>query len=199
MDEPPARTARTVHDHPEQLSFSEAAARLGISRNAVRMRASRGTLATALVDDVPYVLWPQPARAHARHAARTHDARASVPETARHDDRLVAALEGQVARLEADVAFLHQQIERQTHLLAGLIQRLPNVAEIAAGEIITMEPEPAEEPTAEASADAPVTRKEGLGREEGPEVGYETLRPSAGESVLRRWWRRMTGGAVDLS
>ena len=55
--EPPERTANEPVQH---VSFAEAAERLNITADAVRMRVHRGKLASIRMRDGTFVLWPQP-------------------------------------------------------------------------------------------------------------------------------------------
>jgi hypothetical protein len=118
MTEQHARDARAPHEPPVHLTFAEAGERLGISANAVRMRVHRGSLASIRVNERTFVVWPQPAQPHAQ---RTHDAR---DERAEDRDALVA-------QLRDENAYLRQQLDHQTHIIAGLVQRLQ---ELPAGE-----------------------------------------------------------------
>jgi hypothetical protein len=122
MTEQHARDARAPHEPPVHLTFAEAAERLHISANAVRMRVHRGSLASIRVNERTFVLWPQPAQPHARS---THDARDERSGRAEDQDALVA-------QLRDENAYLRQQLDHQTHIIAGLVQRLP---ELPAGTV----------------------------------------------------------------
>jgi excisionase family DNA binding protein len=139
MSEPDERThanERASNASPERLTFEEVAERLNVSRDAVRMRVRRGSLATVEVNGRTLVLWPQPEapeRAHARTTERTRSERRATVQT---DDRLVAALEGRIASLEGELQFLHgelnsrtEELRRKDHLLAAALERLPALAE----------------------------------------------------------------------
>jgi excisionase family DNA binding protein len=55
--EPPERTENEPAQH---LTFAEAAERLNITADAVRMRVHRGKLASIRMNEHTFVLWPQP-------------------------------------------------------------------------------------------------------------------------------------------
>jgi hypothetical protein len=87
----------------------------------------------------------------------------NCPTDRPRNERLDNAL---IARLESKNDFLSQQVERQNHIIAGLIQRVPLTHEIAAGEIITVEQEKTEGDESAESADATVAANFGLQRDE---------------------------------
>ena len=127
---------RSANSSPEHLTFAEAAERLNITNDAVRMRVRHGKLASIRVNERTFVLWPQPESEH---------------RSAGHDDPHPGAL---VAQLEAENAFLRQQVDRQTHIIARLIQRLPDTPKLAAGEIPEDAPTaPRKGPLSDVSAD----------------------------------------------
>ena len=126
--EPPARA---LHEPTVHLTFAEAAERLGITANAVRMRVHRGSLTSVRVNERRFVIWPQPARVQSPHDARTRAARADERSSVQSDDRLVAALEGRIESLERQLAERTEEIRRRDHIIAGFLERLP---ELPAGE-----------------------------------------------------------------
>jgi hypothetical protein len=141
MSEPGERSEQNAHPlnaSVEHLTFAAAAERLNVSRDAVRMRVRRGTLATLSVNGETFVLWPQPQapeRTHARNAERTRPERRSPVQSG---DRVVAALEGRITSLQDEVTYLRSVLDtemearrRADHLVAGLMERLP---ELTAGE-----------------------------------------------------------------
>jgi hypothetical protein len=166
--EPPERTA---NEPPEHVTFAEAAERLNITADAVRMRVHRGRLASIRVNERTFVLWPQPERLHEQHAERTRtEHRAAVQS----DDRLVVALEQRIASLERQLDERTEEIRRRDHIIAGLVER---VRELPAGDV---------------SPDAPHNANTGTLRGDAPMRTPETSTHDQGP-VWRRWWRRLTG------
>ena len=161
----------------DRLTFAEAAARLGLSRDAVRMRVRRGALPSVRIDGRPYViLAPNTVREHDRKPAepvREHDEHENPP-----DDRLVAALTDRIAALEriierrdAELADRAEEIRRRDHLLAGLIERIPALPETAA-------------------SDAVVDANQALGRAKTTDMGLDAAPPAASPwSRFLRWLR----------
>jgi hypothetical protein len=176
--EQPERPERTAHEPPERLTFAQAAERLNISPDAVRMRAKRGTLATVRANDRPFVLWPQPERAHEPRTERDR----SVPF---EDTRLVAALEAHIASLERQLEERTEEIRRRDHIIAGFIERLP---ELPAGDFLAN--------SANTSGNAPQDANAAPQRGDVAETTQEPVRPASDRLALgwRRWWRRATGG-----
>jgi excisionase family DNA binding protein len=60
MSEQTEPSERTANETVRYLSFAEAAERLNITADAVRMRVHRGKLASIRMRDGTFVLWPQP-------------------------------------------------------------------------------------------------------------------------------------------
>jgi hypothetical protein len=111
MSEPHAPSERTAHDHerttsaqPEHLTYTEAAKRLGITPNAVRMRAARGTLVSVRVNERTLIAWPQPGHRHESH--EPHAQVGARERTDRADERLIA-------QLRDENAYLRQQLDHQ--------------------------------------------------------------------------------------
>jgi len=192
LPERSTQTARTTHGDPERLTYAEAGARLGISANAVRMRVVRGTLVSVRVNDRPFVLWPQPERAHEPNEMKARARRTAHESTVRDDPTGHPEGSALIAQLERENAFLRQQVDRQTHIIAGLIQRLPDTPELPAGDV----PPPSSENASQGAIRAP------QGGDRPPEVP-EPMRPTYPVSQTpmsdtlalgwRRWWRRITG------
>ncbi len=98
------------------IPIAEAAARLGISADAVRKRIQRGKLTGHKTDSGWTVDWIEP------------DSGPEVVQTASSD------LSAVVARLESENAYLRQTLDaeiearrRADHLVAGLMERLPEL------------------------------------------------------------------------
>ncbi|HEY1335858.1 MAG TPA: hypothetical protein VGF59_00045 [Bryobacteraceae bacterium] len=153
------------------LAYADAAARLGVSAEAVRKRAQRGTLPSNRRDGRTYVWVASADRAGVRaDASGTNDR----PQAGAGRMRADASSGSPVAALESEVAYLRQLLDaevearRRADLLnAALLERLPK---LAAGE---------------AAAEPPVTQNKGPGRAESSPPPSDVS-----ESIwarLRRW------------
>lgn len=195
MSEQPAQHERTANEQPEHLTFAEAGERLNISADAVRMRVKRGKLTSVHLNDRTFVVWPQPESHEPPNEPRTEHVRSDV----RDDSRLVAALEAHIASLEHQLAERSEEIRRRDHIIAGFLERLPEVRELAPGDILDAEERsPSVAKTPAASQDA----QNAPGRADPSLRDDLTLRETHTEPVLteislatawRRWWRRVMG------
>jgi hypothetical protein len=127
MGEQTEPAERTPNEPPEHLTFAEAGERLGLSPDAVRMRAKRGTLATVRIGDRPYVLWPQPAAAEQANEPRTERTAFANRSAVREDTRLIAALESEIAYLRSALDAEIEARRRADHLVARVMDRLPEL------------------------------------------------------------------------
>ena len=181
------------------FTVAEAAARLGVTPDAVRRRLHRGTLAGDKTDTGEWRVWlpeqspeqRQDARPDARHdTARTPPAPDETTARTGLAAEMVTGYEVRLAEMSENIAFLRSELESRTeeirrrdHIIAGLVESVRAL--------------PAGEPRQDAPQDvmaAPV-------RDAVAARASETVRGAqdAQRSAWRRWWRRMTGGAVDLS
>jgi len=128
MSEQPEPSERTANRSPEHLTFAEAAERLNISADAVRMRVHRGTLASIRANERTFVLWPQPKHPHEHRTERTHAANRSAVQ---NDDRLVAALQEELAFLRGELSARTEEIHRRDVIIANLVE---SVRALPAGE-----------------------------------------------------------------
>jgi excisionase family DNA binding protein len=138
------------------LSVPEAATRLGVTPDAIRARLHRGTLAGEKVGGAWRVFLPGAPTGEQQDADR--------PAT----DALVSALHDRIDSLERQLAERTEEIRRRDHLIAGFIERLP---ELPAGQDAAVSE--MQVPTSGAVASKP---------------------PDTTPAAWRRWWRRMTGG-----
>jgi hypothetical protein len=126
------------------LDLGEAAEALGVTREAVRRRAKRGTLESERGDDGRLYVWVHDDH-HAgddRHDVRHHD-----------PDELVEELRDRVRYLE-------EESRRKDHLLAAALERIPPALEEAP-------PEPRESPSpAGVAPDTPEPRSAAEGQQE---------------------------------
>lgn len=152
------------------VPLSEAAAILGISKDAVRMRVKRGTLRSEKRDDRVYV-----------HLNDVPDAVADADPNA-----LVEDLRDQVAYLRGQLDVRAEEIRRRDIIVSQLTQATSNLSdrlrELDAPTDRPASPEPSEEPAEEPAGEAP-----------GPAPPADVAEaPAASERV--GWWRRMFGG-----
>jgi hypothetical protein len=131
----PSDRTRTRPGPDAFVPLTEAAQRLGITYDAARRRIARGTLDAEKRGDRWYV-----------HVAEMNTGPDHDPN-ARPDagpDATGSAPDALIAQLRDENAYLRQQLDHQTHIIAGLVQRLPEL--------------PSGEPPRE---DAPVTHESG--------------------------------------
>ncbi len=150
-------------DATHAVSVKDAADRLGLSSEAVRMRLRRGTLAGRKQGGGWVVLLPADPTADAMATEPRPHADATPDRTAAVYDELVASLRSEVEHLRAELAARAEESRRKDHIIAGLVQRVP---ELPAGH------------------DGPTTRPEAPGAAEPPKPAGETL-----ALRWRRWWR----------
>ena len=157
-----------------RVDVQEAAGMLGTSVDAVRKRIRRGTLRSEREDGRVFV-WvdEEPgSRAPPYREVPHHGVRDEARPVVEAKDAHIAALEGRIASLEGQLDVRAEELRRKDHIIAGLVQRVPELvpAQEAAG-------------SSETPAEAP-----GEGRHQGrAEAAQEgTERPSS-------WWRRFFG------
>ena len=158
---------------PEGLTVAETSARLGVTPDAVRRRLHRGTLAGAKTADGEWRVWLPERAAPGADAGDRQDTARMPPAEAPVD--LILVYEARLTGLREDLAFLRneltartEEIRRRDHIIAGLVERLPEL------------------PTGE---DAPTTQRSATGATERTGAGSDTAAP-----WWRRWWRRMVEG-----
>jgi hypothetical protein len=151
----------------QRVDLQTAAELLGISSDAVRKRAKRGTIPYETGVDGKLYVWvdegvPSP--------GETDD----YPDepTDRDQGALVAELRGQVDYLQGIIGTRDRELSEMRRLLAGALERIP---EIDAPRDSPPEPR-----------DAPETASEGSDRGTAPEDAQEPVE-------RRSWWRRFFG------
>jgi excisionase family DNA binding protein len=147
-----------------RVTVSEAAALLGISKEAVRMRIRRGTLRSEKTDDRVYVWLDEDLNADqdaVRHRAR--------------DAGVADARDQLIEHLRSEVEAWREESRRKDHIIAGLVERLPP----------QLEP-PREQPADERGA-TEMAADEQQGRGPIPDT------PGPQEGSQRSWWRRLIG------
>src|SRR5215217_3480471 len=168
------RTARTDRDpttNQQRLTVHDAARRLGISEDAVRMRVKRGTL---------------PAD---KEGGRLHvllDVEPTTEPTTDRTDELIEELKDRVHRLEYQLDQEREARTEERRRQDTVIAQLSRANEEQARTIRQLEA-PAGPPPGE--GESPETASE--------EPEKAEPRPAAGEAqeaIQRPWWRRMFGG-----
>jgi hypothetical protein len=168
------QTNRPPTDQPERVSLEEAAARLGISTNAVRQRIKRGTLAADRSVSPWVVIWSPGRSQPTTDRPPTDQSTTRVAGHERQEVARIAELERQVTALEADRDRWYHHAEELTRLNLALTSRLP------AGEVIAIDP---------SSGAATRSPEMALGASEQGETGDQASAGEAGqESRLRNWW-----------
>jgi len=190
---------QTANEQTEHLSFTQAAERLNISADAVRMRVRRGKLASVSLNNRTFVLWPQPDSVEQPIERRTEPSSLPNRSIVQDDSRLITALEDRIASLEHQLAERTEEIRRRDHIIAGFLERFPNTREIAAGEIITVDEEPIESAESSETGNTDQNANAAPQRVEDLWISNETLiEPKAapaseGQSLLARLWRAIRG------
>jgi hypothetical protein len=198
LDPDPTLTDTTHHDdRHDVVSPTEAAARLGITPDAVRARLRRGTLAGERVGG-DWRVFLAAANGDSSRGDNGHDP-TDCDESARHhdgdrrDDRhdadttrhdaVIAAKDETIASLKDEVAFLRRELETRTDELGRrdvlLREALARVPALGAGE----------NGAPGANGDARTKAADGQGVAEGGSAAVQTLNGTAPQEPLRRvWW-----------
>ena len=154
------------------VPISEAAAILGISKDAVRMRVKRGTLRSEKRDGRVYV-----------HLNDVPDADADADPNALVDD-----LRDQVAYLRGQLDVRAEEIRRRDIIVSQLTQATSNLTDrlrvLTEGDARRDAPAPSAAP-AVSPEETPVTV---ANASPGPAP------PAGGTEAQRPWWRRVFGG-----
>ena len=148
---------------PDGLDMDGAAARLGISREAVRKRLERGTLKGKKVNG-RWSIDLTDCSDDTDDVGGYSDTRTDDGRTRTDGDQLVATLRDEVAFLRRELETRDEEIRRRDHIIAGLVQRIPELSPGAAES-----PESHESP-----------------RDEPQDLGYVYRVP---EAPGRPWWK----------
>src|SRR5215204_6685026 len=154
------------HDS-DGTTVADAARVLGISEGAVRKRVERGKLSAERTPDGRLLVFLDATTTDATRDT-THDR----PRLSR-GDRYTRSLEDQVEYLRGQLDRRDEELREHRRLLAGLIERVPEL----------------EAPVYSEARESPNTVQE---QPEGGEPRPDA--PGAQEGVLRPWWRRVFGG-----
>lgn len=193
-------TDQTSDPTPTEQAFTiaEAAERLGLTSEAVRMRLKRGTLAGLKIEGHWVVYLPKPTeqnrstdptatkqpteQAPKRDQTPTKQDQAK-PDANRHTEtpaivgQLIAAKDETIDALRSEVEFLRRELESRTDEL----ERRDVLLREALGRIPQL-------PTGEPRSDPHMTHSEVQGEEIAVNDGSDTSR-----SVAWSWWRRLRG------
>ena len=148
----------------------EAAELLGTSTEAVRKRATRGSLRSEKRDDGRVVVWVDDDRTEGGHQAQG--------EASANGGALVEVLAEQVSYLKAQLDIRTEELRRKDHIIAGLVERVPEL------DAPAFEPTPSQ-PSEAGAQDA----ANGAGVHV-PQAGGAEAQGGSGRS----WWRRLIGG-----
>jgi hypothetical protein len=148
-----------------RLTLREAADLLGISKEAVRKRAIRGSLPTDKDPDGRVYVYLDDVTDTGTDVGVGRDPR----------DQLIA-------QLQSEVEAWREESRRKDHIIAGLVERLPPQLEAPRGE----ESSPLDERESPTAATEEPDRAQPRPATGGPQEATE--RPQE-----RRWWRRMFG------
>lgn len=159
----------------ERLTITEAAQRLGVSRDAVYKRIRRGSIASETgVDGLLYV-YIEPSIDESTEAST--DVSGAPNE---HLERLLTAQERELEYLRSQLDAEREARRRADHIIAALTERIPE---------LEAPPQSAQE--AESVAES---ASEGAGREEAGERQEERTETESAPAERRSWWRRIFGG-----
>ena len=119
----------------ERVPIETAAARLGLSAEAIRKRLRRGTLSGEKVDGKWWIILPEPAAGRRQDAAGSrpdewHDGQQDVRQDGGYVayEELVEALRAENARLWTELETRAEELRRKDHIIAGLVQRIPELS-----------------------------------------------------------------------
>jgi hypothetical protein len=153
-----------------KLDLKTAAVELGVTSEAIRRRAKRGTLPSEKGEDGLLYVWvpdvsdtgPHGVSDSGSHAG-THD----QDQGARLPEALLERFEDENIFLRQELERLHRELERKDAILLTMAQRIPE---------LEAAPEPRE---------SPQTPSE--------QQGNGTVHPEDGGADKRSWWRRFFG------
>jgi len=154
----------------------EAAELLGTSTEAVRKRATRGSLRSEKRNDGRVLVWVDD--------GRTEGGREAKGEAPADGGALVEVLTEQVSYLKAQLDIRTEELRRKDHIIAGLVERVPELTEGDARREAPLQepasPEPSETASETAANGSP-----------GPGPPADVAEAQTG--AQRPWWRRMFG------
>ena len=158
------------HATSQRYTVHEAALLLGLSVDAVRKRAERGSLKREKdpTDGTVYILLDTD------HPASGHETSQQPDGDEMPTSQLVDSLQDQVDYLRRELDIRNEELRRKDHLLAAALERIPELPQTA-------------------SREAPEAPENGPDLRSGVDHQGEDAGPEAGVS-RRSWWRRLFGG-----
>ncbi len=117
-----------------RLDLKEAAETLGVTSEAIRKRAKRGTLPSETGEDGRLYVWVDDGSPTG----------GTVPDTDK--DAHIASLEDQVSFLRAELVTRNEELRRKDHILAALTERIPELEPAAPPEARESPTEASEKP-----------------------------------------------------
>ncbi len=127
-----------------KVDLKEAAVELGITSEAVRRRAKRGTLPSETGEDGRLYVWLPDGSDAGPHAV-SHDGSHAAGDDDRLADVLLERFEDENAFLRRELERLHKELERKDAILLTMAQRIPE---------LEAAPEPRERPETASEAKA---------------------------------------------
>ncbi len=149
-----------------RVTLREASVLLGVSEGAIRKRVARDTIRSDVGEDGRRYVYLDEGADKGEDVSYTHE---STPS--RSSEALVEELRDRVRFLEEQLAQANERDRENRRLLAGLIERVPEL----------------EAPREQPEASEPVQEEP-----EGTQPRSGT--PGSQEGVQRPWWRRVFGG-----
>jgi len=166
--------------HSEELvPLKEGARRHGVAYDAALKRVNAGTLPAEKrggrwfvwapkVERLPFVKTGSP-------ETKAEDSVSETEQNGTQKDTMIVRLESEVSFLRAELAGRAEETRRLHHLLAGALERMPELS-------ATIGTSPQDAHTAPVRNDAATKASE-----------TQLRAQDAQESTWRRWWRRITG------
>ena len=177
-------------DHPDALPLIEAAGRLGLSENALRIRIRRGLVAAHKRDGRWYVIVPDQVDQSAdesRDQSDSGDDRSTTSQATSQDrtDELIAAQRN-------EIEFLREQLDQRSRELAAERERADILHREALGQIqaLTAGDDDHDVDQDESAQDQRTAPTMPSGREEPSVMTPDT---SHEPSVVTSWLRRLVG------
>lgn len=149
------------------VTQQEAAQQLGISTEAVRMRVRRGSLESSKDYQGRVVVWV------------VSDRTQSAQETAQQPGGLVEALEARIESLERSLEHERESSRRKDHIIAGLVQRVPELE-------ASQEPPPQQEDHENSESGGTQSAETSTGGEDQGEAQGDTQRRSLWQRIFGR-------------
>jgi hypothetical protein len=168
MDDTAGNTAGHTSGR-RRVDLKEAAAELGVTSEAIRRRAKRGTLPSEKGEDGLLYVWVPDVSDNGVHGVsddRPHAGTHGSEQGTRLPDALLERFEDENDFLRRELERLHRELERKDAILLTMAQRIPEL-------------EAASEPPGE-----PVSRSDKGGNGDVPPEQEER----------RSWWRRLFEG-----